>query len=41
MKSGLEEKAGWWIKTVQLDLEAKGFISRTQMKPLHWFRIHH
>lgn len=23
------EKAGWWIKAVQLDLEAKGVIART------------
>ncbi|MFN0104009.1 MAG: DUF6958 family protein [Bryobacteraceae bacterium] len=27
-------KAGWWAKTVQLDLEAKGFIAREKTKPL-------
>ncbi|MFK8051405.1 MAG: hypothetical protein AB8F65_00415 [Woeseiaceae bacterium] len=26
--------AGWWIKTVQLDLEAKGLVTRTTRKPL-------
>ena len=31
-------KAGWWIKSVQLDLEAKGVILREQSKPLRWFR---
>jgi Family of unknown function (DUF6958) len=30
-------KAGWWAKTVQLDLEAKGIISRAKAKPL---RLH-
>lgn len=30
-------KAGWWAKTVQLDLEAKGIIARTKSKPL---RLH-
>ncbi len=33
------EKAGWWMKTVQLDLEAKGEISRSATSPLHFFRI--
>lgn len=27
-------KAGWWAKTVQLDLEAKGFIARERSKPI-------
>jgi len=27
-------KAGWWAKTVQLDLEAKGILSREETKPL-------
>lgn len=26
--------SGWWQKTVQLDLEAKGVIERHQTKPL-------
>ena len=30
-------KAGWWAKTVQLDLEAKGIIAREKSKPL---RLH-
>jgi hypothetical protein len=31
-------KAGWWTKTVQLDLEAKGLIVRGTSSPLHWRR---
>jgi hypothetical protein len=31
-------KAGWWAKSVQLDLEAKGVISREPSKPLRWHR---
>ena len=27
-------KAGWWAKTVQLDLEAKGIVLREKSKPL-------
>jgi len=27
-------KAGWWAKTVQLDLEAKGIIARDKTRPL-------
>jgi hypothetical protein len=27
-------KAGWWLKGVQLDLEAKGLIVREDTKPL-------
>ncbi|MGO4622756.1 hypothetical protein AB4Z34_08500 [Ensifer sp. 2YAB10] len=30
-------KAGWWLKAVQLDLEAKGTIEREASKPL---RLH-
>jgi hypothetical protein len=33
------EKAGWWLKCVQLDLEAKGAIEREpKAKPLRWHR---
>ena len=32
-------KAGWWQKTVQLDLEAKGLIARADVKPIHLYRI--
>ncbi len=28
--------SGWWAKTVQLDLEAKGRLVREQTKPLRW-----
>lgn len=32
-------KAGWWVKCVQLDLEAKGVVIReTTSKPLRWHR---
>jgi hypothetical protein len=31
-------KAGWWAKSVQLDLEAKGVIAREATKPLRWHR---
>ena len=31
-------KAGWWAKTVQLDLEAKGIVSRARTKPTRWYR---
>ena len=27
-------KAGWWVKAVQLDLEAKGAVTREKTKPL-------
>lgn len=30
--------SGWWAKTVQLDLEAKGIVKRESTKPLRWFR---
>ena len=29
--------AGWWSKTVQLDLEARGVMGRTDTKPLKFF----
>ena len=32
------EKAGWWTKCVQLDLEAKGLVVRDAGKPLRWRR---
>ena len=31
-------KAGWWAKTVQLDLEARGSLVREAVKPLRWHR---
>ena len=31
-------KAGWWLKGVQLDLEAKGLIARVNSKPLRLHR---
>lgn len=32
-------KAGWWVKCVQLDLEAKGVVLRdATAKPLRWRR---
>jgi hypothetical protein len=32
-------KAGWWVKCVQLDLEAKGSVVRDRSaKPLRWRR---
>jgi hypothetical protein len=31
-------KAGWWLKTVQLDLEAKSIIAREKAKPLRLHR---
>jgi Family of unknown function (DUF6958) len=31
-------KAGWWVKAVQLDLEAKGALVREATKPLRWHR---
>jgi hypothetical protein len=34
------EKAGWWQKAAQLDLEAKGIIKREEAKPLRFYRCH-
>jgi uncharacterized protein DUF6958 len=31
-------KIGWWMKTVQLDLEAKKIVVREATKPLRWHR---
>ena len=33
------DKAGWWLKGVQLDLEAKGLIAREATKPLRLHRV--
>jgi hypothetical protein len=34
------EKVGWWQKTVQLDLEAKGQLKRDpKSKPMKWYRV--
>jgi hypothetical protein len=30
--------AGWWAKAVQLDLEAKGVVARTESRPLRLYR---
>lgn len=30
--------SSWWMKTAQLDLEAKGMILREATKPLRWRR---
>ncbi len=32
------DKAGWWLKAAQLDLEAKGVIVREATKPLRLHR---
>lgn len=31
--------AGWWIKTVQLDLEAKGQLLHRATKPMTWSKV--
>ena len=31
-------KSGWWMKAVQLDLEAKGIVRRTNTSPLRLYR---
>ena len=31
-------KAGWWLKAVQLDLEAKGIVSRTPGSPVRLYK---
>ncbi|MES2987313.1 MAG: hypothetical protein V4808_05360 [Pseudomonadota bacterium] len=33
------DKAGWWIKAVQLDLEAKRVIARAPTPPVRLYRI--
>ncbi|MEO1719759.1 MAG: TfoX/Sxy family protein [Pseudomonadota bacterium] len=30
--------SGWWSKTVQLDLEARGLLKRSKTKPLSWYK---
>ena len=30
--------SGWWAKTVQLDLEAKGLVLRENCTPLRWHK---
>ena len=32
------DKAGWWLKAAQLDLEAKGLLQRGRTSPLRLFR---
>ena len=32
-------KAGWWLKGVQLDLEARGVLARENSKPLRLHRL--
>jgi hypothetical protein len=32
------ERAGWWLKCVQLDLEAKAIVVREKTRPLRWLR---
>jgi hypothetical protein len=33
------DKAGWWLKAVQLDLEAKAIVRRENTKPLRLHRV--
>jgi hypothetical protein len=33
------EKAGWWMKAVQLDLEAKGVVKREKTTPIRLKRV--
>ena len=34
------EKAMWWVKAVQLDLEAKGIMERdTSSSPTRWYQV--
>ncbi len=32
-------KSGWWMKCVQLDLEARGVVVREDSKPLRWHQV--
>ncbi len=32
-------KAGWWLKAVQLDLEAKGVIARAEGSPVRLYYV--
>jgi hypothetical protein len=38
LRGELAQKAGWWTKCVQLDLEAKGVVVRDGEKPVRWRR---
>ncbi|MDA9207452.1 hypothetical protein N9O61_01065 [Octadecabacter sp.] len=31
--------SGWWQKSVQLDLEAKGIVARSDTKPLRFYLV--
>lgn len=31
-------KSGWWVKCVQLDLEAREVMARETTKPLRWYK---
>lgn len=33
------EKAGWWVKAVQLDLEAKKLVARADKPPVRLYRV--
>lgn len=33
------EKAGWWFKCVQLDLEAKGVVKRAAKPPVRLHKV--
>lgn len=33
------EKVGWWMKCVQLDLEAKGILARAPKSPVRLWRV--
>ncbi|WP_323020861.1 DUF6958 family protein [Pararhodobacter sp.] len=33
------EKVGWWMKCVQLDLEAKGILTRAPKPPVRLWRV--
>lgn len=33
------EKAGWWVKAVQLDLEAKRVIARADKPPVRLYKL--
>jgi hypothetical protein len=33
------DTAGWWVKAVQLDLEAKGIITRAPKSPVRLWRV--
>ncbi len=33
------ETAGWWVKCVQLDLEAKGVLKRAPKSPVRLWRV--